>query len=103
MAKTRLFALGICLWHTHSHCEHMLHACHSPCKRSKSETLQRFYGFGTAEAKEYKAGEGEQQVLSFVPFLAFLPSQSLNSYNQVLCFLKGHLGSFILILILLCP
>jgi len=39
MAKTWLFALGICLWHTHSHYEHMLHACHSPCKGSKSETF----------------------------------------------------------------
>ena len=39
MAQTRLFALGICLWHTYSRLEHMLHACHSPRKRSGSETF----------------------------------------------------------------
>ena len=39
MAQTWLFALGICLWHTYSLLEHMLHACHSPRKRSGSETF----------------------------------------------------------------
>lgn len=39
MAQTWLFALGICLWHTYSRLEHMLHACHSPRKRSGSETF----------------------------------------------------------------
>lgn len=90
MAKTRLFALGICLWHTRPRCQHMLHACHFPLEAIQEPNLAALF---TTEAGEHKRGEGRATGVApplfffflDIIFFGFLREFKL-FYNQVLGF-----------------